>query len=148
MFVYKEFIEQIEDCPELEKYTIKAIEECYRWVFSDIRDVKNFQPPAISANRANDAVHEKKCGQFATSFFTTIVKSEKRYGTLVNLMGASKCIHTFGTHIAKGKILETDGKSKLPKKGHFDTHLYIGHMLSEKTFEIIKEILIEDEEDD
>ena len=93
----------------------------YRWVFENINDIRNFTPPYIN-NPARDV--ETPTG-FALSFFETKDAGICRLKTITS--NKPNLLKRLGTHIAEGKIVNSDGICCDPDKNrHFDLFEYLG----------------------
>jgi len=130
MYLYRSFISKIEKCPATD-YSNRNIGKCFRWIYSDISDLRNFEPPAVRSNRVNHWIHVKSCGKFASSFHIDLEGSIAHYKKLCNQFGLHKASEWFGTHIAQGSIAVSDGVCNDPcsQFSHFDIHLYVEHTL-------------------
>lgn len=106
----------------------------YRWVFSDINDVRNFKPPYII-----DSTREISTPMgFALSFFQTKEAGINRLKTLTsNKPTLSKKL---GTHIAEGTIITLDGICCDPNDiKHFDLFEYTDRDLK-TNFTILEQV--------
>lgn len=109
--------------------------ECYRWVFNDINNPKNFIPPYISdVNRSRDIPTG-----YALSFFETKEAGSSRLKFITKNKPFLK--KKLGTHIALGNIKKTDGLCNEPNDiKHFDLFEYSGINLI-PNFTILEEII-------
>ncbi len=119
-YYYKEHIDKLEACPPSEYNTKKC--ECYRWVFDDISDNRNFLAQADKNPKTlNSKSDFDKCENYALSFHDTLENSQLHFSKLTNRFKNLKKL--LGTHIAKGRLEDMDGiGSKNDKIGHFNFH--------------------------
>ena len=126
---------KLKNCPP-DNYTSKKL-ECYRWVFSDINNERNFQSQAVKNPKAlNDKSDLEKCEYFALSFHEDYTLNKNHYEMLKKrFKNISKNI---GTHLAKGILDEMDGiGSQVDANSHFNFHFTKNRNFSDK-FEIIE----------
>lgn len=109
--------------------------ECYRWVFNDINNPKNFTPSYINDK---DRAKDTPTG-YALSFFETKDAGCLRLKNLTQNKPFLK--KKLGTHIALGKIANNDGLCSEPDKNkHFDLFEYTGVNLI-PNFTILEEVV-------
>jgi len=97
--------------------------DAYRWTFEDISDERNFRPRALDSQNPQQEKTAKKCTGWSLSFFD----SQKNAIEKLNYYCADKpnFYKKLGTHVAKGKIEKTDGKSgDINTSGHFEHFEY------------------------
>lgn len=131
-FYYATEIEKLNACPP-KKYK-KITLECFRWVFGDITDKRNFLAQADkNPKRLNDLSDLEKCEHFALSFHDSKDNSINHYNFLRKKIRNAHL--TLGTHIAKGRLIETDGVGgEIENNGHFNFHHIREHSFETKFF--------------
>lgn len=95
---------------------------CYRWVFESIKDEKNFKAQADkNPSIINSKDDRLKCDYYALSFHNSLENSRRAFEFLENNVKNAR--KRLGSHIAKGKIEQTDGVAEEPNDiGHFNFH--------------------------
>lgn len=117
------------DCNLSEKEFKERQRVSYRWVFSTIEDKKNFLP----VNKRNQ---DRGCRGFALSFFITAEQASKHYYYYIN--NKANLRKKLGTHLAKGVIEKSHGKSDNSNSiGHF-SHFEYKNINLNTVFEIIE----------
>ena len=119
--LYKEHIEQVDNCPPNDYYPPK--QQVFRWVFSEIDHESNFVPQGVQKprrfNSQNDL--EKKCSLLALSVFSTISAAETKYSELITTL--PNFPKTVGTCMAMANLIESDGLISPPDmEGHHNWH--------------------------
>ncbi|MCT3758326.1 hypothetical protein HZQ19_01250 [Elizabethkingia anophelis] len=136
-YYHKEELSELSNCPPSD-YTPKNT-ECYRWVFADINDERNFQSQAHKNPKGlNDKSDFGKCEYFALSFHASYELNKKHYEILKKRF--KNIPKNIGTHLAKGKIASNDGiGSEIDELSHFNFHFIVENNFCNK-FEIIEEL--------
>lgn len=131
-FKYQEEINYFVDF-DFSNFTEKN-RHCFRWVFSDITDERNFKPTNLLNNS-----RPQSCTGWALSFFISKDSASKRINTILH--GKPQAYKKLGTHLAEGDLAENDGQSNDEnEKGHFDHFEYIDVELSTK-FTIVEQLI-------
>jgi hypothetical protein len=117
-------------CPPTHYATTKLI--CYRWVFNEIEDERNFKARAIlHPPILNNKSDVEKCACYALSFHDKAKNSQDHFDFLVrrycsNDPSLGKL--RFGSHIAEGVLHPEDGlSSEIEPNGHFNFHPILDH---------------------
>ena len=137
-FKYARFITPLPNCPPGGCKPADIV--AYRFVFSDLKDWRNFTPAfIIKPERHRPSTPAKVCcSGYGLSFYDSLANAEAKHHQLTeNFPNISLHI---GTHIAEGNLSKTDGVITPPNsEGHFDLHEYEGVKLNGK-FRIVKKV--------
>lgn len=124
---YHQFLIPLPDCPPSD-YNEKERTEIYRFVYNEITDERNFQPPLIknpSRIKTSPKYHnvDKRCGGYALSMFSTLSKIRKFYSDMEKRFPGIG--DDLGRNIAKGNLKQEDGVcSKKNGRGKYNLHEY------------------------
>ncbi|TVZ23512.1 hypothetical protein JM84_2440 [Dokdonia sp. Hel_I_63] len=116
----KEYEELVTGCPPA-NYIQKNL-SCFRWVFSELSDQRNFLSQADKNPKVlNNKSDSKKCDYYALSFHDSEANSQKHFDYLSTVVKNAK--KRLGTHIAQGIIKDNDGLAgEIENNGHFNFH--------------------------
>ena len=113
----------------------------FRWVFEDIKDLRNFLPIYIlddERRKRDEENNNSKSTGYALSLFSTQEHSKRRFRKI--LSHTPKAYLKLGTHIACGILDNNDGISDSPNvEKHFSLFEYEGINLAGK-YTIVEKI--------